>query len=452
MTRRSILTEAFGAGRSTTRRSVLQGLGAIPLAAVARGWAQKVQFAARPEALVYVGTYTGKGSDGIYVYRWHARAGELESLGLAAKTENPSFLSASGDGAALYAANEISTFRGKPDGSISGFQVDRATGKLTAGTVVSSGGPGPCQVSLSRDGRMLFTADYDGGSAAACPVLGPARTGEPVWNPHYQGHGPNAKRQEGAHIHCSTVSPDNRWVLFNDLGRDQIMVYALGGAVNGESSEGAKAGAKAGVHSGVHGSGGKAGEKAGEKAGAVHGGSLEPSAQPSSVYQAAPGSGPRSFAFHPNGRWAYSTNELANTVDVLRWDAAHGVLTRSAAVSTLPADFHGESTAASVVVSPDGRFVYVSNRDGAPVTEPGNDSIAVFTVGEAGGALTPLDHTPTGGRIPRHFALDPTGHWLVVAHQESASLVVLPRDPGTGRLKNVDRKYEINQPTCVLFC
>jgi 6-phosphogluconolactonase len=443
------------AGRPITRRSVLQGLAAIPLAAASRGWAQEVKFAAQPEPLVFVGTYTGKGSDGIYAYRWHARAGELESLGLAAKTENPSFLIASGDGASLYAANETKTFRGKPDGSISGFQVDHATGKLAAGTVVSSGGPGPCQVSLSHDGRMLFDANYDGGSAAACPVLGPGRMGEPVWNPHYEGHGPNAKRQEGSHIHCSTVSPDNRWVLFNDLGRDRIMVYALGGASDGAKA-GATAGVKAGGHSAVHASGvyapgATAGTTPGAKAGAMHGGSLEPSAQPSSVYQAAPGSGPRSFAFHPNGRWAYSTNELANTVDVLRWDAAHGILTRSAAVSTLAADFHGESTAASVVVSPDGRFVYVSNRDGAPVTEPGNDNIAVFTVGEAGGALTPLDHTPTGGRIPRHFALDPTGHWLVVAHQESASLVVLARDPGTGRLKNIDRKYEIDQPTCVLF-
>lgn len=411
-------TEACTRNRSITRRSVLQGLAAVPLAVAARGWAKRVPFAARPESLVFVGTYTGKGSDGIYAYRWHARAGELESLGLAAKTENPSFLVVSPDGASLYAANEVSTFRGKPDGSISGFRVDRASGKLALGTVVSSGGAGPCQVSLNHGGShggshaerpaMLFAADYDGGSAAACPVLGAGRAGEAVWNPHYEGHGPNAKRQEGAHIHCSTVAPDGRWVLFNDLGRDQIMVYAL------------------------------------DK-------SSLPGAEPSSVYHAAPGSGPRSFAFHPNGRWAYSTNELANTVDVLHWDAARGSLTRSAAVSTLPAAFHGESTAASVVVSPDGRYVYVSNRDDAPLTQPGNDSIAVFSVSTAGGALTPLEHVPTGGRIPRHFALDPSGHWMVVAHQESANLVVLARDPASGRLKGIDRKYEINQPTCVVF-
>ncbi len=405
----SKLTNTSMAGRSTSRRSALKGLAAVPLAMAARGWAKRVHFAARPEALCLVGTYTGKGSDGIYAYRWHARAGELESLGLGAKTENPSFLVASADGASLYAANEINAFRGKRDGSISGFRVDVAAGKLTAGTVVSSGGSGPCQVSLDHTGRMLFAADYDAGSAAACPVLGAGRMDEPVWNPHYEGHGPNPKRQEGAHIHCTTVSPDNRWLLINDLGRDQIMIYAL------------------------------------DK-------SLRPGAEPSSIYRGAPGSGPRSFAFHPNGRWAYSTNELANTVDVLRWDAAHGSLTRSAAVSTLATDFHGENTPASVVVSPDGRFVYVSNRDGAPASEPGNDSIAVFTVSNSGGTLTPLEHTPTGGRIPRHFALDPSGHWLVVAHQESASLVVLARDPATGRLKNIDRTYEINQPTCVVFC
>lgn len=413
-----------------TRRSVLLGLAAAPLAAATSGWATQAA-GKTANTLAYVGTYTGKGSDGIYAYRWHPDTGVMESLGLAAKTPSPSFIVASADGASLYAANEMEKFRGNSDGSISSFRVDRSTGKLVPGTVVSSGGAGPCQLSLDHTGVLLFAANYNAGSAAAFPVLGPGRTGDPIWNPHYQGHGPNPKRQEGPHVHCATSSPENRWVLLNDLGRDQILVYALGNAEGG-----AKAGAKANSKDG---SGNPRS-------------SLQPAAEPTSIYHASPGSGPRSLAFHPNGRWAYSTNELANTVDVLRWDGHHGTLTRVAAVPTLPAGFKGESTAASIVVSPDGRFAYVSNRDIGTGPAPGQDSIAVFTVGEDGGKLTPIQNLPSGGKIPRHFALDPSGRWIVVTHQLSANLVVLARDPETGRLKETGRTYHLDQPTCVLFC
>jgi 6-phosphogluconolactonase len=318
-------------------------------------------------------------------------------------------------------------FQGKSDGSISGFRVDRSTGKLIPGTVVSSGGAGPCQLSLDHTGVLLFGANYNAGSAAAFPILGPGRTGDPIWNPHYQGHGPNPKRQEGPHVHCATVSPENRWVLLNDLGRDQILVYALGSGKDGAQ------------HNSQDGSGNP-------------GSSLRPATEPTSIYHAPPGSGPRSLAFHPNGRWAYSTNELANTVDVLRWDGHRGTLTRVAAVPTLPAGFKGEGTAASVVVSADGRFAYISNRDTGAGAASGQDSIAVFTVGENGGRLTPIQHLPTGGKIPRHFALDPSGRWIVVADQLSASIVVLARDPETGRLKETGRTYRLDQPTCVVFC
>jgi 6-phosphogluconolactonase len=407
-------------GRMTdvTRRSVLLGLAAAPVAAATSGWAEQAA-GKTANTLAYVGTYTGKGSDGIYAYRWHADAGVMEPLGLAARTPNPSYIVASADGASLYAANEMEKFQGKSDGSISGFRVDRSTGKLIPGTIVSSGGAGPCQVSFDHTGTLLFATNYNAGSAAAFPVLGPGRTGDPIWNPHYQGHGPNAQRQEGPHVHCATVSPENRWVLLNDLGRDQILVYPLDRAKRETSQQSA---------------------------------SFLPAAEPTSIYHASPGSGPRSLAFHPNGRWAYSTNELANTVDVLRWDGHHGTLTRVASVPTLPAGFKGQSTAAWVIVSPDGRFAYISNRDIGAGAAPGQDSIAVFTVADNGGRLTPLEHTPTGGRIPRHFALDPSGQWIVVTHQLSASIVVLARDPKTGRLKETGRTYHLDQPTCVLFC
>jgi 6-phosphogluconolactonase len=393
-----------------TRRSLLIGMSSVALANAVPG------FAASPEeALVFIGVYTDKDSKskGIYAYRLNGKTGELTALRLAAATPNPSFLAISPNRTLLYAANEIDNYNGAKDGSVSAFSVDRQAGKLTPLNTVSSGGAGPCNINFDQTGKAALVADYDGGSAATFRALSDGKVSEAAEDIHYSGHGPNAERQATPHAHCATASPDNRHVLINDLGLDRIHIYKLDAAT-----------AK-----------------------------LTPNNPPS--YQAIPDSGPRSLVFHPNGRFAYSTNELSNTVDVLAWDATVGKLTR---VQNLPTAVHPEdtkNTVASVVIDRDGRNLYVSNRG------PEN-SIVHFRINHFGGELTFVSRVDSGGKTPRHFALDPSERWLVVAHQDSHNLVVFerhtnvlgqdrPGDRVEGELSPTGHSYQIDYPTCVMF-
>jgi len=381
-----------------TRRSLLIGLSTVAFAEAIP------TFAASADPLVYIGGYTDKGSksEGIYAYRWNAGKGELTALGLAAPTPNPSFLAISANHTLLYAANEITSFNGAKDGSVSAFSVDPQSGKLTLLNVVSSGGAGPCNINLDQTGKVALVANYDAGSAATFRVLPGGKLSEHVEDIAYSGHGPNPDRQQSAHAHCATASPDNRYVLINDLGLDRIHVYKLDPAT-----------AK-----------------------------LTPGAPP--AYYATPDSGPRSLVFHPNGRFCYSTNELSNTVDVLSWDAEAGKLTRIQNLPTAANPTDTKNTAASVVIDREGKSLYVSNRG------PEN-SIAHFRIDHFGGELRFIERVDSGGKIPRHFAIDPSQKWLIVAHQGSNELVILKRDTITGRLEPTGRSYPIDMPTCVLF-
>ncbi len=359
------------------------------------------------EPIAFIGGYTDKGSKsvGIYAYTWNAKTGELNALGLAATTANPSFLAVSPNRTLLYAANEVDSYNGVKDGSVSAFSVEREggkkTGKLRLLNVVSSGGAGPCNINFDVSGKSVLVADYDAGSAATFRVLADGKVSEAVAHEQYSGHGPNPDRQTSPHAHCATAAPGNRHVLINDLGLDKIHVYKFDPTT-----------AK-----------------------------LTPNDPP--AYEATPDSGPRSFVFHPNGKFAYSTNELSNTVDVLAWNAARGTLKRIQNLPTAANPTDAKNTVASVVVDREGRSLYVSNRG------PEN-SIAHFRIEPVSGELKFLERVDSGGKVPRHFALDPTERWLVVAHQGSNNLVVFKRDLGGG-LTNTGRSYPIDMPTCVLF-
>jgi 6-phosphogluconolactonase len=262
-------------------------------------------------------------------------------------------------------------------------------------------GGGPANVAVDYTGKAVFVANYDGGSAASFRVLPSGGLSKAVSTFQYTGQGADPKRQAEPHAHCTTVSRDNRYVLVNDLGLDRISVYHLDPLTA----------------------------------------RLTPNTPPS--YQALPGSGPRSLAFHPSGRWAYSLNEIASTLDVLAWDAEQGTLSRIQNISTLPEGFTGSNTAATVAVDSEGRFVYASNR--------GDNSIAVFSIADRQGTLKPVQHVDCGGKSPRHFALDPGNQWLLVANQDSSNLVVFARDPRTGLLKPSGNQYPLSLPVCLVF-
>jgi 6-phosphogluconolactonase len=380
----------------SSRRSFLAQLSALALAARARSWAGE------PTGLIFVGTYTndkGSTSKGIYAFRWDADGGTLAPLGLAGATVNPSFLTLSPNRRYLYAVNEVDQYRGQTSGSVTSFAVKEGT--LKAINTVSSGGGGPCKITVDHTGKAAFVANYDGGSAASYRVLGNGGLSKAVSRFQYSGHGADPERQAAPHTHCTTVSPDNRFVLVNDLGLDRISVYHLDPLTA----------------------------------------SLTPNDPP--YYEALPGSGPRSFAFHPSGKWAYSLNEIANTVDVLAWDAERGVLTRLQNISTLPEGFNGSNTTATVAVDSSGRFVYASNR--------GDNSIAVFSIDDRDGKLKPVQRMDCGGKTPRHFALDPGNEWLLVANEDSSNIVIFARNTRSGLLTPTGREYPVSHPVCIVF-
>jgi len=348
---------------------------------------------------VYLGTYTtGKSAGkGIYVARFDAGAGELSEAELAAEIANPSFLALHPSRPLLYAVGETG---GPQGGTVSAFAIDRGSGRLNLLNQAPSRGGGPCHVVVDRTGRYVLVVNYGTGSAAALAIRDDGSLGDSTAFIQHSGSSVNPKRQQGPHAHSVNLSPDNRFAIVADLGLDQVLVYRFDDAA----------------------------------------GSLQRNDPP--FARVAPGAGPRHFAFHPSGRFAYVINELASTVTAFRWDARRGVLSEIQTISTLPKEFSGENYTAEVVVHPDGRFLYGSNR--------GHDSIAVFSI-DRQGKLTFVETTPTQGSFPRNFALDPTGRWLLAANQRSDNVVLFRVDPKTGRLSPANRTIRVGSPVCVRF-
>lgn len=350
---------------------------------------------------LFVGTQTKGSSKGIYAYRWDAAMGEIELIGLAAEAENPTFLALSPDAKYLYAANEVANFQGQKGGGVSSFVVDAKAGKLTAINAVSAKGAGTCHVEVDKTGRAVFCANYDGGSAASFHVQPDGRLTEAVSFFQFSGRGPNAQRQEAPHAHRVTVTPDNRYVLVNDLGLDCIHIYNLDAAT-----------AKLTLH---------------EPAG----------------WQSEPGGGPRALRFHPNGKWAYCVEEMASSVAVLRWDAQAGSLTTEQTVSLVPEGFHGETNGSEIVLDRSGHFAYAADRF--------DDVLVSFRVDPSTGKLTKLGSSKYGGKTPRHIALDPTERWILVANQDSDNISVVKRDTKTGLLAETGKEFPIVKPQCLVF-
>jgi 6-phosphogluconolactonase len=349
--------------------------------------------AADPAYNMYVGTYTGHGSEGIYAWRFDPSTGKSEPLGLAAKTENPTFLAIDPSGKYLYAANEVGT------GRISAFSVDPKTGKLTALNTSGSGGSGPCHLSIDKSARAIVTANYGSGTVALVRVNGDGSLGAVGSEDQHKGTGGDKARQEGPHAHSINFTPDGHFAVAADLGTDQLYVYRFD-AAKGELIRDDRLGVKT-----------------------------------------APAAGPRHFAFHPNGKYGYAINELNSTVTVYSYDGAGG-LRAIESLSTLPKGFHGENSTAEVVVHPNGRTLYASNR--------GHDSIAVFSINPATGKLTFVEHVPTQGKTPRNFALDPTGKYLFAANQTTNNIALF-RVGADGRLTFTGQTLNAVAPVCIRF-
>jgi 6-phosphogluconolactonase len=347
---------------------------------------------------VYIGTYTRGASKGIYLAQLDTATGKLDTPVLAAEAKNPSFLAIHPNRRFLYAVGELGNFEGKPAGAVGAFAFEES-GKLRPLNQQSSGGAGPCHLVVDPSGRNVLVANYSGGSVACLPIRDDGSLGPATSFIQHEGSSVDPRRQKGPHAHSINLDAAGRFAFVPDLGLDKVLIYRLDAAA----------------------------------------GKLAPNAPP--FARLDPGAGPRHFAFHPNGRYAYVINEMASTVTAFSYDAARGALKPLQTVSTLPGGFEGNNTTAEVVVHPSGRFLYGSNR--------GHDSIAVFSIDPATGKLAPLGHTSTRGRTPRNFNLDPTGTWLLAANQSTDNVAVFRVDARTGKLRPTGQSVTVGAPVCI---
>jgi 6-phosphogluconolactonase len=347
------------------------------------------------KVMIYVGTYTSGESKGIYRLHLDLASGALTSAGAPTETVNPSFLALHPSRKFLYAVNETGDGPADPSGGVSAFAIDPKSGGLTFLNRQPSEGAAPCHLTIDKEGKHLLVANYGGGTVAVLPIGADGRLGPASAVVRHTG---SSVKPQQAHPHPHSVNLDaaNRFAFVADLGIDRVVAYRF------DAAEGRLARHDAGTVS------------------------------------LPAGAGPRHLAFHPGGREAYVIDELDSTITRLAYDAAGGALKAVQRISTLPAGHTGANSTAEVVVHPDGTLLFGSNR--------GHDSIAIFTIDKATGALAAAGHQQTGGRTPRNFALDPTGAYLLAANQDSDTITVFRIDRTRGRLEPVGAPVRVPRP------
>ena len=350
---------------------------------------------------VYIGTYTGGDSEGIYLLRLDAETGHIENLGLAGAVENPSFLALHPEEPFLYSVGNGTDAAGERKGLASAFTIHPDTGMLTLQNQESAVGDGPCHVTVDRAGRHILVANYGSGSVAVLQISQDGNLGEATTHIQHEGASVHPSRQQRPYAHAVNMDESGRYAYVSDLGIDKIMIYRYDHSL----------------------------------------GTLTANEPP--FVDLAPGAGPRHFAFNPVERYAYSVNELDNTVTAFRYEPETGALASFQTITTLPAGFDGENTTAEIRVHPSGRFVYASNR--------GHDSIAMFAVDSETGRLTSRGQIPTQGKTPRNFNITPDGRFLLAANQATNNVVVFRIDQEIGLLKETGHLVEVPTPVCVLF-
>ena len=348
--------------------------------------------------VLFVGTYTRMGSKGIYTCKMDPETGELQESSVAEDIENPSFLALNSAGDRLYAVWEI-TERGR-EGGVSAYSIN-GDGSLTFLNRRSTGGAGPCHLAVDATDSYVIATNYAGGSVCMLPIGPSGALEERSDFVQHEGSSVDSDRQEQAHAHSVTIDNSNSRAYVCDLGTDKIIVYGID-RENGRLEE-----------------------------------------DSTLTVKAEAGQGPRHFDFHPGGDFAYVINELGSTVAVYDYDGGSGRLSEKQLVSALPDGWTGSSSTADVHVSPDGRFLYGSNR--------GHDSIAVFSIEEGTGELTPMGHEPTLGKTPRNFAISPDGGFLLAENQDTGNIVTFAIDRQSGRLEFTGGQIQIPAPVCIKF-
>ena len=357
----------------------------------------------KQEMLVYIGTYTsGKSkSEGIYIYKLDPDSGELKPYLTVKNVVEPSYLTIDKDRKYLYAVNETVEFEGAKSGAVSAFSINQKTGDLTFLNKQASLGGAPCFITVSENEKFVLVANYVGGNVAVFPIENSGKLGASIDLKQHSGSGANKERQESAHAHSINLDAKNHFGYLCDLGLDTVYIYKFDNKT----------------------------------------GKLTPNVS-QIAYQTKPGAGPRHFAFHKNEKFAFLINELDSTITSLAFDEKRGTLAEIQTVKTLPETYTGKNnTCADVHISPNGKFLYGSNR--------GHDSIVVYKIDEKTGKLEYVEHTSTDGKTPRNFTISPNGKFLLAANQNSDSVVVFRVDEESGKLTPTGFTAKIPSPVCL---
>lgn len=344
---------------------------------------------------LFVGTYTKGSSEGIYVYSFNEKTGDLHKLS-SERAENPSYLALSPNQKFLYAVSE----NGGGSAAVNAYSFDKKVGKLKLISTQSANGEAPCYVAIDKTGKWAVTANYGGGNFCVYPVRGDGTIGKAVQNIHHEGSSVNKDRQEKPHVHSSVFSPDQKYLAVADLGIDKIMIYPF------DASK------------------------------------PKPVSDKVIEVKSKPGAGPRHIIFHPSRPFFYVIEELSGFVTAYRFE--NGRCTELQSVNAHPEDFKGDIGSAAIKISPDGKYLYASNRGAS-------NTIASFLINGKDGKLELKKIEGTEGVGPRDFSIAPSGKFLLAANAKSGSVVEFRRDVLTGLFGEKLHTLEVPDPVCLLF-
>jgi len=342
--------------------------------------------------LLYAGSYTSGTSKGIYAWQFDSKDGSLKPLGLEAATAQPAYVWPSPDGQTLYAVNW------EDEGGVSAFRIDRHTGALSLLNRVSADGRKPNQIMLHPSGKLAVAVNYTTGNVVAYKIRDDGSLSDAFWTDQHVGQ-PLSPKQSGAKAHGVEFSRDGQFMYVADLGLDRVYGYRID----------------------------------------VERATITAGDPPFTHIEA--GAGPRRMQISASGKFLYVNHETDSQVSLFAVSGTN--LTEVQRLSTIPPGFTGSNTTAEIVLSPDGRYLYVSNR--------GSDSIAIFNVDQTTGKLTTNGFVAAGGRTPRNLRLDPTAGYLFSSNEDGGTITVFKRDPATGGLSELAAKGEIDTPGGLCF-
>jgi len=344
---------------------------------------------------LFVGTYTNTDSKGIYVYDFNSANGQFNWISNTDSVTNPSYLTISKNEKFVYAVNETN---GSNPGRVTAYSFDKKSGTLHFLNTTASGGDDPCYISATSDNKWLAVANYTSGTATVFP-LNKNGTVAPYTQLIHDSVYKNPGEIVKPHVHETVFSPDEKYLLTPDLGLDKVIVYQFNKTIKKP---------------------------------------LILSAQ--RFAQSVKGSGPRHLVFHPNKKFVYLMHEMGGTVTFYKYN--NGKLSQIQELPAFPKGFVGRKDGAEIMISPDGKFLYVSERGDL-------NSITIFSIDPVSGKLTRKGYQSTFGKGPRNFIMDPAGNYLLVANQDSRNIVIFKRNKQTGLLTKTEKEIIVPRPVCL---